>query len=495
MRFGMKHLSNFNKRKLGLLVSLFPTAAALYGFNEYKKKGTLFGWKGQQDLSIEAQQNIFLASNSLIYGIDKISTIATKIPPIVVLAPMWLEKVHSSHYSHKWGQTPLGLPEHTRALFYRLYPNYPNDEYVTWKQILEVRQLEVAELEKLHKQGEIILYDLRAADIKQYEQGKLLDLKYKDENYIMSTNGVPIIEIPKDRLGMVYNFLSLPQEVSAEQRQLGLFTRPHTELYYLQPDKIPKNLLIGGTGLSTVWLRKHFPTVENLFVIARRRDSKLPKIPSNEGVDYSSIKLVTHDDLLIDKGTGDFAIQDPLTGTLVENINPGTCFYSAIGYRPYTELTSCIPDDHKITLETGKELTWIAPKNIPVGSLTQRLMTFYYLSELYGDYNYAYEMQYYTASVTPMQLQQRLHQKNIELHPDFFDRLGKAIKELDNPVDKEHEIDLYMKAFIVQKPSLQEQKLFRMTIEEMQQEIKDRQQFLHEAHQTASSNNYTSPKL
>lgn len=104
-------------------------------------------------------------------------------------------------------------------------------------------------------------------------------------------------------------------------------------------------------------------------------------------------------------------------------------------------------------------------------------------------------MQYYTAGVTPIQLQQKLYEKNIKLHPNFFDRLSKIITDPDNPVDKEHEIDLYMKAFMVQKPSQYEQKQFKLTIEEMQQEIKDRQQFLYKAHQAASSNDYQSPKL
>jgi hypothetical protein len=187
---------------------------------------------------------------------------------------------HPSHYSHKWGPDAL---EYTRGLFNSLYPNYPKDEYVTWKQILEVRELEAEKLEKLHKQKKIILHDLRSSDIKQYEQGKQLDLKLKDKNYIIFAGGKPIIEIPKNGLGKVYNFLTLPEEISPEQRKLGIFTRPHTELYYLDPEKIPKNLIIAGTGLSTVWLRKPFPTVENLFAIALQKDDKLPIIPSNEG--------------------------------------------------------------------------------------------------------------------------------------------------------------------------------------------------------------------
>lgn len=490
----MRIFSHFNKKRLGFLIGFFPTAAVLYGFNEYQKKKLFFDNKQDSSLHIQTKQNVFLASNSLIYGIDKISTTATKKPPIVVLVPMWLEKAQKSHHEHKWGQTPLGLPEYTRALFHELYPNFSNDEYVTWRHILEIRQMEVNILEKLHNQGKIILFDLRKENIKQYEQGKLLNLKHENKHYILSVNDLDVIKIPEDELGMVYNFLSLPKDVSPEQKQLGLFTHPHTELYYLSPNEIPKNLLIGGTGLSTVWLRKHFPTVENLFVIARSKNSKIPRIPSNEKVDYDSIKLITYEDLLIDKETGNFAIKDPLTGNLVEEIDPATCFYSAIGYSPYTELTSCIPSDHKKTLEDGIELTWTAPKNIPVGSLTHRLMTYYYISELYEDYNYAYEMQYYTNGVTPMQLQQRLYKSNIRLDIGFFDRLCNNIKELDNPVSKEHEIDLYMKAFIVQNPSPLEQEHFKITIEAMQQEIKERQQFLRDEPQKSSLNDYKSLK-
>jgi hypothetical protein len=42
-----------------------------------------------------------------------------------------------------------------------------------------------------------------------------------------------------------------------------------------------------------------------------------------------------------------------------------------------------------------------------------------------------------------------------------------------------------MDAFLPQKPSSEEQKLFRITVEEMQQEIKNRQQSLHETHPIA----------
>jgi hypothetical protein len=143
-----------------------------------------------------------------------------------------------------------------------------------------------------------------------------------------------------------------------------------------------------------------------------------------------------------------------------------------------------------LTLKDGIELAWTAPKNIPPGSLTQRLMTFYYLSELYGDYNYSYEMQYYTANITPMQLQKRLRKSDIELPIDFFSHLSETIKMLDNPVGKEHEIDLYLRTFMLQNPSQKEQDKFKLIIEEMQQEIKDRQVSLHNEHQEFSLDNY-----
>jgi hypothetical protein len=485
MRFDVAPLRSNVTKGTSSLASLFPTAVLYDSIANTSKGLPFFGVRND-----EAKQNIFLASNTLVYGIDNISA-AAKIPPIVVLVPMWLEKVHPSHYGQKWVQTPLGLPEHTRTIFNKLYPNYPNNAYVTWKQILEVRNLQVENLEKLHKQAKIILHDLRSRDIKEYEQGKLLNLKPEGNKYIMCANGEPIIEISKDRLGKVYNFLSLPKEVSPEQRKLGISTRPHTELYYLDPAQIPKNLLIAGTGLSTVWLRKHFPTVKNFFAIAMEKDTELPKIPSNEEVDYDSIKLITKDEFFVNNETGDLAIQDPSTGRiLIEYMNPSTCIYSALGFSPNTELTSCIPENYKITHERMDTLG-IAPKNIPVGALTHRLMTFYYQSELYEDYNYVCELQFYTDGVTPMQLQQKLQEKKIELHRDFFTRLSTAIQKLDNPVDEEHEIELYMSAFLPQKPSIEEQQLFRAIVEEMQQEIKKRQQSLHKAH----PNIYQSPRL
>jgi hypothetical protein len=74
------------------------------------------------------------------------------------------------------------------------------------------------------------------------------------------------------------------------------------------------------------------------------------------------------------------------------NLKPATCIYTVIGYRPYTELTNCIDPNYKVTQERVVNLPWAALKNIPVGTLTHKLMTFYRISELYEDDNYVCEM-------------------------------------------------------------------------------------------------------
>jgi hypothetical protein len=278
----------------------------------------------------------------------------------------------------------------------------------------------------------------------------------------------------------VYNLLNRPQTLSATQKELGLITRPHTELYYLDPEQIPRTLWLAGTGLSSVWARKHFPAIKNFFVLAENPNDTIPRIPSNEGVDYKSIKLVNYESVYFDKASGLFAIKDPLTGQMIEDINLLNSFYTAIGYRPYTELTDCVTDEHKLVLD--RDFSWTAPKNIPVGSLTQRLMAFYAISELYDDYNCVYEMQYYSNNVTPMQLQQRLRQSNIELGLNFFGDLQEAIQELHDPLEKNQEIDLYMEVFMRQNPSLTEQEEFKNVIRRMQQEINERQELLHAEH-------------
>lgn len=273
-----------SKSKLKLIASLSATAATLYGGAEAYERG----WFFKKTDSPKKRRDIYLASNSLLYAIDRNSTQASK-PPIVVLVPMWLERTDKSFHRHNWGQTSLCLPSAPRSIFNALFPNHPQENYLLWEQVLAIREQQINSLKKKAIEGTIVLHDLRDRNIHQYETRKLLSLEDSENSFVMKVDGKPLFEVPKNELGNVYNFLSLPRSMPEELSKKGLNTRPHTELYYKPSSSAPKSVLISGTGLSSVWIRKHFPDIEHLFIIAKDKKSTLPKIPSNEDVDYNSI--------------------------------------------------------------------------------------------------------------------------------------------------------------------------------------------------------------
>lgn len=78
----------------------------------------------------------------------------------------------------------------------------------------------------------------------------------------------------RDLFCFLFQILYYTQLIGKSLKKIGLTAKPSTELYYFPPNQCPKSLLISGSGLTAVWLRKHFPQVKNLFVLAKELYAK-----------------------------------------------------------------------------------------------------------------------------------------------------------------------------------------------------------------------------
>lgn len=194
-----------------------------------------------------------------------------------------------------------------------------------------------------------------------------------------------------------------------------------------------------------------------------------------------TIQLITPTDLAINNATGKMAVLDQNGGIIADNIDPSESYFTAIGYEPYLNLTKPIPRAQLLTIADLNDLSWTAPKNIPVGSLTHRLLSFYYKSEYYDNLYQCYEMQYYVGQSTPLELQRRLGSQNILVNGKFFDSLEKRISTLSNTVNRESELELYLETFKEQNPSPREVAQFKLTVSAMQKEAEERDLLLQKS--------------
>lgn len=214
-------------------------------------------------------------------------------------------------------------------------------------------------------------------------------------------------------------------------------------------------------------------------VFSVQKDNRpLPRIPSNGNVQYDQIKSVTLDDLSIDEQHV-YVTQNTFPHPLPFNLT--TEVFTSIGYIPYTELTDCIPSQKvKSYVEFDADrISWTAPKNIPIGSLTHRLLGFFYQAEMYSLITEApYELQYYIGNTTPLVLQKKLHEKGIAIDDVFFSNLELALKNLHNPLYNETaELEFYRDIFIHNNgvtPSEEEKEIFTQVILGMQKEVAER---------------------
>lgn len=369
----------------------------------------------------------------------------------IVCFPFWLDRINNHHKNNNWGQTLLGFPTIVRSIFKQIYPNYPLDKAVTWKMVQDLRNFTVHELKSMDR---VILHDLRNEPYPLDYSGLFTMLKEHEKLQLFFKDQL-IVNVPES--SEVYNWVKVPRLHKIDL----LPERPHTELYTRSPEAVSNPILVMGDGLSVVWLKRDFPQHE-IIAIVPDKNAELPQTPANSMVDYNSITKITVDDILdIDENQ----IIIKLNNKMIEI--PKINYVSAIGYLPYSELTSKIPDNQKTENMNILADSWIAPKNIPVGSLTQSLTKFF---EETDNLNDTFELQFHhTPSIIEIFRTQFYNNFGIELREIFFDKLKSNIQSLKDPLDNAEELNLFVSTFKdTQNPSTIELRLFEQSIQTIQ---------------------------
>ena len=370
----------------------------------------------------------------------------------VVCFPFWMDKfrLHDRHKMNNFGQSLLGFPTIVRSIFKKLYPNYPIDKLVTFGMIQEARDFTMDDL----KQKGVNLHDLREAPY-PIDYNGLFEIKTKDTLQLCFQDQ-GIVTVPLDT--EIYNWLKVPRLHNIP----SLPERPHTELYTLSPEKVPSTILVMGDGVSVVWLKRDFPN-STLIAIVPDHHNDFPDVPTNKLVKVDEILKIKVDDI-VSIDAVEIIIQ-PKNGR--KQSIPISNFFSAIGYTPYQQLTALISDKQKTDRIDIIPDSWVAGKNIPVGSLAQSLMKFFEETENLED---SFELQFYHTPCIVDVLKKHFHdQCNIDLQEVFFDQLKINIQKNDSPLDEQGELDLFTRTFVgAQSPSDFEINAFRSAIQEFQ---------------------------
>lgn len=387
----------------------------------------------------------------------------------VVCFPFWLDKINPQHENRDWGQTLLGLPTTIRTIFKQIYPNYPLDKLITWKMMQELRNFTVHELKAMQR---VHLHDLRGDHYPTDYKG-FFKIALDAEKIKLGFRDQTILTVPAST--EVYNWVKVPRL----HRLSFLPERSHTDLYTHHPKIVPSPILIMGDGLSVVWLQRDFPK-HQVIAIVPDKNARLPELPANAAVNYDKIAKITVDDIL---EVQDEQITIHLNGKTVRI--PSSNYASAIGYIPYTDLTSQIPNNQKTERLEIPADSWIAPRNIPVGSLTQSLTKFF---EETGNLDGTFELQFHHIPSIVEVLRTRLHNDfGIELKEAFFDKLRLNISTLKDPLNEAGELNLFVDTFKdAQNSPPTELLLFEKAIQAIQQ---DKNLQISNYKPTASSNN------
>lgn len=371
----------------------------------------------------------------------------------IVCFPFWLDRIAHQHKFNPWGQTLLGFPTIVRAIFRRIYPNYPLDKVVTWEMMQELRKFTVNELKSMDR---VTLHDFRDEPFPidyhglfEMTQGANIQLRYKDKT---------IVTVPTHT--EIYNWVKIPRL----HRLKFLPERPHTVLYTLPPEKVPDPILVMGDGLSVVWLQRDFPN-HRVIAIVSDRNAELLEVPANSVVNYKKIQKITVDDIR-------HADENQIIIRLSDNSTleiPQSNYVSAIGYIPYADLTRKIPDNQKTERCDIPANSWVAPKNIPVGSLTQSLIKFFEETE---NLDNTFELQFHHSPTIVEVLRSRFRNEfRIELKEVFFDKLKHNISGINDALDVTEELNLFVSTFKdSQNPSVMEVRLFENAISLIQNE-------------------------
>ena len=391
----------------------------------------------------------------------------------LVCFPCWQDRIHPAYKNCDWGQTMLGFPSVVRSVFEKMYPNYPINKRVTFGMVKDAREFAINELKATKG---IFVHDLRHTS---YALDFLneVTIKQNDANIQLYYGKKIIVAVPDDT--EIYNWLRV-----LRHHKLNFFPeRPHSELYMHAPENAPESILVIGDGLSIVWLKRDFPDCE-IIAIVPDNHVEFPKVPANSNIKIHEIIKIKADDLL-DINNDSVTIKMP--NKTMRTISMSN-FFSAIGYTHCQDLTTQISNEQKIDRIKIAEGSWVAPQNVPVGSLTQSLCQYFQETENIED---TFEFQFYHTPMAADQLQKFFNGYGIELKLPFFKALRDKIAHMEDPLDQEKEREFFINVFKEsQNPSNIEIDIFRQAMFDHQN---NKLNFIHhQIHNTTNKQSNTS---
>jgi len=339
----------------------------------------------------------------------------------VICPPFWLDAVSPRYGEENWGQTKEGLPKIARDMLEDIYPGLSSEQLLSWRQIQELRMTSLYALENIYKvpvlRGEPM--------IKKLNNGQF---------DITVTHGHQKTSWITEKNTHFYLWYKEPKKFSIQ----GAIQRSSTEIYQYPPGALPSDMdiIVLGDGLSVIWLAKHFATLGSTrrIICIKYPHAQLNKdVPSNSGVDYN--RIITIDS---DKAQLSISNEDPHLAMVYSPERQETyrgLFFTAIGVETPKNLIDAIPQEQLTSPDQWLASRWIAPKNIPIGSLMESIARWFAITE---NLKWGFEPQaYHDAKKFFNEVIEENCSPTLNLDIRYVDALGNTIMGFDNPLPEE----------------------------------------------------------
>jgi hypothetical protein len=336
-----------------------------------------------------------------------------KHPHLHLICPsFWLDFIHPYYWNEKWGQSVTGIPKMARDMFLNMYPTYAKNKFITWGQMQELRQ---TALHLIEHHYHIPIYH-GDPNIKRLADGRF-------EIYIKnSSDQDKKLDMPSDT--QFYFWYKIPNLHELE----GIRQSPSTDLYQMHPSEIPedKDLVVLGDGLSVIWLAKFFAntsTKRNIICIKPKSGKLNLNVPSNACVDPKRIITLNTNESIIKVSP-----EDPRMVRVYSKVYqkefPGF-FYSAIGSEIPYHLVKEVPQNQLMSPSQWIPSAWIAPKNIPRGSLMESILQWFAIT---NNLDWGAEPQSYHSAANQFNLFVKQHfSSQLRIDEKYFDTLDAVI--------------------------------------------------------------------
>lgn len=356
----------------------------------------------------------------------------------IVSPPYWLDQTHPDYGQFDWGHSMIEMPLPARIIAKQMYPNYPVDRPVTWLMFRKMRECAKTMMNQI-------------PGITYHEDTPVQITKSPSNSYSIDLLSGVTIGVPENT--SFINWWRIP----ARHGIAGLIQRSHLDLYCQPLDRAPEKLIVFGSGLSILWLAKHFPRTQIISV--KLRDQIVPKNPRVPIEDLKNLLILNSDEIDFESINDQMIIRELATGKKYQ-----APFYQAIGFKPNNDFFKHIPGLTVYSIESI-EPTWIAPEVLPEGSLLESVIRWHVVNDTV---DWTFEpMSYHKNQSFPTMIQEGMRNMGIELKVEFFNKLEESILRLRVFPSEEGFQALFHAAFDIQNPTADEKVVFEKALKQV----------------------------